>query len=179
VRHNHHGGLFAPLTRDLFLAPTRAPRELEMSLALTERGVPTPAVVAYAVYPGGGLFQRADVCSHEIANGRDLAQILSRSDPASRHGALEATAILVATLSVAGARHHDLNAKNVFVTGDGAHILDVDRVTLDVPPPRALEANLARLSRSLRKWRDEFGANVSEREVTQLEADARGAFRAA
>src|SRR5262249_34882048 len=27
VRHNQHGGLLGPLTRDLFLAPTRAPLE--------------------------------------------------------------------------------------------------------------------------------------------------------
>jgi len=147
-----------------------------MSLALTQRGVPTPPVVAYAVYPGGGLFQRADVCSREIPNGQDLAHILSRSDPVTRRSALVATARLVATLSNAGARHHDLNAKNVLVTGDAAYVLDVDRVELQVAPEQALEANLARLSRSLRKWRDEFGANVSEPDVVSLEAEVRRAF---
>src|SRR4051794_5825633 len=29
VRHNRHGGFFAPLTGDRFLPPTRAPYELE------------------------------------------------------------------------------------------------------------------------------------------------------
>ena len=52
--------------------------ELEMSLELRRLGVPTPEVVAYALYPPGGLLQRSDVCSREIAGSRDLAQILSR-----------------------------------------------------------------------------------------------------
>lgn len=179
VRHNHHGGLFAPFTRDIFLSPTRAPYELDMSLELIRRGVPTPAILAYAVYPLGGPFQRADVCSREIANSRDLAQILARSDPASRQAALHATARLVATLSRAGARHHDLNAKNVLLAADEAYVLDVDRVALGQVPEQALAANLSRLIRSLRKWRDEFGANVPEGDVAQLDAEVGSAFRAA
>src|SRR4029077_19728247 len=34
VRHSRHGGLLAPITQDLFLAPTRAPHELDVSLRL-------------------------------------------------------------------------------------------------------------------------------------------------
>ena len=34
VRHNRHGGLFAPVTRDLFLPPTRAPHELRTAMRL-------------------------------------------------------------------------------------------------------------------------------------------------
>src|SRR5437868_7497685 len=29
IRHNRHGGFFGPVTRDIFLSPTRAPHELE------------------------------------------------------------------------------------------------------------------------------------------------------
>src|SRR6185436_2749193 len=78
VRHNRHGGLSGSITGDLFLAPTRAPHELDMSLALASRGVPTPDVVAFVLYPPGGLFQRADVASREITGGRDLAEIMTR-----------------------------------------------------------------------------------------------------
>src|SRR5205814_3048324 len=48
VRHNWHGGLLAPITGDVFLAPTRAPYELATSLRLMRHGVPTPEIVAYA-----------------------------------------------------------------------------------------------------------------------------------
>ena len=53
VRHNRHGGLFAPVTRDLFLPPTRAPHELRTALRLTALGVPTPPVLMYGVEPAG------------------------------------------------------------------------------------------------------------------------------
>jgi hypothetical protein len=168
VRHNRHGGLFAPLTGDRFFAPTRAPMELDVSLALARAGVPTPEVLAYAVYPPGGVLQRSDVCSREIADGRDLADVLVAGADGERAEALIATARLVALLSRAGARHHDLNAKNVLVTRDRAWVLDVDRVVLGLTPADALAGNLARLGRSLRKWRDSFGAKVSESDIAAL-----------
>ena len=177
VRHNRHGGMFAALTRDVFLSPTRAPYELEVSLELAKRGVPTPQIVAYVLYPPEGLLQRADVCSREIGGSMDLVRVLSQPDAAARSAAFDAAARLVAALARAGARHHDLNAKNILVTPDRAYILDVDRVTLDEGARPALEANLARLTRSLRKWRDKFGALISERDIAQVEADARRAMR--
>ena len=173
VRHNRHGGLFAPLTRDLFVAPTRAPYELATSIALRARGVPTPEVVAYAAYPPGGLLQRSDVCTREIGGGRDLADIVLHEDGDARHTGFAAAAALVAVLSRAGARHHDLNAKNILVSGGTAYVLDVDRVVLGETPAVALDANLSRLARSLRKWRDKLGAPVKELEIARLESEAR------
>lgn len=172
VRHNRHGGLFAGITGDRFLAPTRAPYELDVSLALTKAGVPTPEIIAFAVYPPGGILQRCDVCSKEIPAGKDLAEVLRTGTGAEKDAALERTALLVALLSRAGARHHDLNAKNVLLSGDRAWVLDVDRVTMGESPADALRGNLARLSRSLRKWRDRFGVAVSDSDISALEARA-------
>jgi 3-deoxy-D-manno-octulosonic acid kinase len=172
VRHNRRGGLLGPVTGDLFLAPTRAPRELENSLALESLGVPTPQVVAYALYPPGGLLQRADVASREIAGGRDLAEILVSEGSPERAAALAATAALVGAMARAGALHPDLNAKNVLVTYEQAWVLDVDRVRLGHTPDSALEANLARLARSLRKWRDRSGARITDRDIADLESHA-------
>lgn len=176
IRHNRHGGVLARLTGDRFLAPTRAPRELEASRRLTTLGVATPEVVAYALYPPGSWLQRSDVCSREIPGGRDLAQVLTGEGPAERTAALGLTAALLASLARAGARHHDLNAKNVLVTRDRAYVLDVDRLALDCPPDVAFAGNMARLARSLRKWRDQFGARVAERDISELETSARRAL---
>lgn len=175
IRHNRHGGALARITRDLFIAPTRAPYELDVSRKLADVGVPTPEVLAYALYPRSGLLQRSDVCSREIPGGRDLAQVLTGEGPAERQSALQATARLVAAMSRAGARHHDLNAKNVLIAQDRAYLLDVDRVALGVSPDAAFRGNLDRLARSLRKWRDRFGARVSERDISSLDAAARAA----
>jgi predicted Ser/Thr protein kinase len=175
VRHNRHGGLFAGLTGDRFLAPTRAPYELETSLALLKAGIATPEVLAYAVYPPGGILQRCDVCTKEIPSSRDLAEVLRAGDAAEKEAALDRAAQLVAALSRAGARHHDLNAKNVLLSGDRAWVLDVDRVTLGESPASALRGNLTRLARSLRKWRDRFGVAVSDGDISALEMKATNA----
>jgi 3-deoxy-D-manno-octulosonic acid kinase len=175
IRHNRHGGMLRRITGDRFLAPTRAPYELDVSLRLAALGVPTPVVVGYALYPPGGLLQRSDVCSSEVPGGRDLADVLTGSGEKDRIVALDATARLVGQLSRAGARHHDLNAKNVLVAGDRAYVLDVDRVVLGVAVAAALDANLDRLARSLRKWRDQFGARVAERDISRLASGAQAA----
>jgi tRNA A-37 threonylcarbamoyl transferase component Bud32 len=173
VRHNRHGGLFARVTRDLFFAPTRAPRELATAIALRALDVPTPEVLAYAAYPPGGLLQRSDVCTREIPAARDLGALILHERGDARFAGLAAAAALVATLARAGARHPDLNAKNILLTMDRAYVLDVDRVTLGEPTAAALDANLARLIRSLRKWREQFGAVITEPEIARLESDAR------
>jgi 3-deoxy-D-manno-octulosonic acid kinase len=177
VRHNRHGGLLAPFTRDLFASPTRAPIELDASLRLRAAGVPTPEIVAYATYPAGGGLRRVDVATAEIADAFDLSVVLTGSDASLRTRAWAAVVELLRRLSAAGARHHDLNVKNVLLRTDAgaleAMVLDVDRVTFehgDVTAP-----NVARLSRSARKWRQRQGATVDESELAGL---ARSAFEA-
>ena len=67
VRHAQHGGLLAPLTGDLYRWPSRAPWELEASLRLRAGGVPTPELVAYALYPSGPGCCRVDVATRRLA----------------------------------------------------------------------------------------------------------------
>ena len=174
VRHNRHGGLLAPLTRDLFLPPTRAPRELEIALRLRALGVPTPEVLMFGTSPAPWLFRRADVVTREILGGRDLSALLAPDAAAAdRAAAWEATRALVRTMNAAGVRHHDLNVKNVLLargeTGLVAYLLDVDRVTFGAPGSVAAAAgNVARLVRSARKWRAERGAVFDESELAVL-----------
>jgi hypothetical protein len=178
VRHNRHGGLLAPLTRDLFLSPTRAPHELAVALRLRELGVPTPDVLMYALSPAPILLRRADVVTREIDAGRDLATFMGReAHDDERAAAWAATRVLVRTMNDAGVRHHDLNVKNVLLApgADGlvAYLLDVDRVTFGARGSAEIaRANVARLLRSARKWRDERGALFDERELTALGAVA-------
>lgn len=174
VRHNRHGGLLAPLTRDLFLPPTRAPHELLVSLRLAELGVHTPAVLIYGVQTVGMLFRRADLVTREIPHGRDLASYMM-PDVAedARAAAWRATRALVRALNTAGARHHDLNVKNVLLApgpvGLVAWVLDVDRVVFGPANAASVRVgNAARLLRSARKWRDERGAVLDERELAAL-----------
>ena len=170
VRHNRHGGLLAPLTRDLFRPPTRAPFELQVSLRLQQAGVPTPELVAYALYPAPLGMQRADVVTREIVSSFDLSAVLTRPAAYSRAEAWDALGELMRRLTAAGARHRDLNVKNVLFRARGttfdAFVLDVDRITFETKS--VAEANLARLSRSARKWRDRHGATLDESELAAL-----------
>lgn len=170
VRHNRHGGMLAALTSDRFRYPTRAPLELEISARLQAAGVPTPAVLAYAVYRSGP-FARADVVTALVEPSHDLAAGLSADATSGRQEQLDAAATLVAALARAGAIHHDLNAKNVLI-GREAMVLDVDRVSFGHEPRQALERNLDRLERSLRKLRGLQALRVTDEEVAALRKTA-------
>ena len=175
VRRNRHGGLLRRLTGERFLPPTRAPHELRVSRTLAARGVPTPEIVAYATYPAGPLLRCADVASREVPRARDLAvSLLALPDRVDKQALLEATAMLLAQLVAAGARHADLNLKNVLLApaGGGAYtawVLDVDRVTLYAPGDARVGAlNHARLARSAAKWRRLYGAQITDDDVAWL-----------
>jgi hypothetical protein len=178
VRHSRHGGMLAPLTGDLFLPPTRAPHELETSLRLAHADVPTPEMIAYVVYRAG-IFRRADIATLEVPASRDLAQALGEAgDEAARRRALGLAAALLRQLTAAGARHPDLNVKNILIAGDAvprALVLDVDRVSFERPnDPSVAEANYRRLARSLTKWRERHGLAVTQADVDWLGEAARG-----
>lgn len=181
VRHARHGGMLAPVTRDLFAGAGRAPHELAMSAQLAAARVPTPAFVGYAVYPAGFGLSRIDVLVEEVAGARDLANMVR--DVGMTPELIAATARLLAALARAGARHEDLNLKNVLISrpmlpdGDPspltAYAIDVDRVSFGHPRVRTMEANVARLARSARKWRRGRELPIGEEELATLARQAR------
>lgn len=161
VRHNMRGGWMAKISSDLFVLPTRGYRELLASIRLRASGVSTPEVLAYVSYPKNLMLRRSDVATREIPNGHDLSVALAKvTDHDHRVMVLDAIVKMLRSLTHAGAQHQDLNLKNVLLTaGEGpgldAHVLDVDRVRFSSPgSPLVAKANLDRLIRSLRKWRD-------------------------
>jgi len=174
VRHAHHGGLLAPLLRDLFLPPTRAPVELVTALVLARAGVPTPPIAAYAVYRAGAVLRRVDVMTIELP-GEDLGAMLSSAtSPNDRQRLVGPVATLLGALTQAGAWHPDLNVKNILLVPDDAGelqpaVLDIDRMRF-VPPgdPNVREANYARLARSLEKWRTQTGTGFTDDELRDL-----------
>ena len=175
VRRNRHGGWFAPLTGDLFVRPTRAPHELQTSERLRAAGVPTPLMLGYVIYRVAPGLARADVFSREVPDSVDLSAILLDPRPAEVVQAWSATRRAVRALADAGARHHDLNVKNILlqrVPGRGfePYVLDVDRVEFSADRAAVNESNIARLLRSARKWQREFGAAISDADLRDLES---------
>jgi 3-deoxy-D-manno-octulosonic acid kinase len=174
VRHARHGGFFAALTGDRFLWPGRAPWELDVAERLREAGVPTPALIAYALYPAGPMFCRCDVATKRLPDGADFPELWAESDAVERSAILDATATLLRALAAVRAHHPDLNAKNIYVARDGntfrAFVLDVDRIGFQrAGDTSAGPRNLARLTRSLRKFRTKHRLPVREDEIGALE----------
>ncbi|HEY5491272.1 MAG TPA: lipopolysaccharide kinase InaA family protein [Gemmatimonadaceae bacterium] len=172
VRHTRHGGLFAPLTGDLFLLPTRAPRELSTAVRLSAGGVPTPEVIAYAVHPVGGILARSDMMTRRLPHGSDLPDAWRAACPgAARDAIIDAVATLLRALSALGAQHADLNVKNVYIAGEGAattaYVLDVDRVRF-VADGNVSARNFARFARSARKWNAERGLDLGDDALVRL-----------
>jgi hypothetical protein len=178
VRHSRHGGLLAPLTGDLFVAPTRAPLELAAALRLADAGVPTPEVLAYAVYPALGPFARADVATR-LLRGRGLPEAWKATvSDEERWALIDVLSRLIGALRRAGAHHPDLNVRNVLVLdaapGPTAAILDVDRMRFGTPGDSVLaRRNVRRLLRSMAKARVGYGVDLTSRQVQRLHEAAR------
>lgn len=179
VRHATRGGMMSRISKDVFLRPTRGLRELLNSLRLRALGVSTPEVVACVTYYAGWMLRRSDVATEEIVGGHDLSVVLSTfKETGHRDMAIAAAIKLLRALTRAGAYHKDLNLKNILLTSeDGAeleaHVIDIDRVRFSTPgSPLVARANLGRLLRSLRKWRELNGLPFTEEEARRLEREA-------
>lgn len=174
VRRSAHGGVLAPLLGDLFLAPTRAPLELDTALLLARVGVPTPPVVGFACYIVGPMVRRVDVLTAELP-GLDLGSALREAkSPAERSALVAPVAALLGAMGRAGAWHPDLNVKNILLVPDESGelhpaVLDVDRVSF-VPPgdPNVRDANYERLRRSVEKWRNVHGVGFTVDELQDM-----------
>jgi hypothetical protein len=162
VRHAWHGGILAPITRDLWRAPGRAAHEAEVSDRLRAAGVPTPEVLAWTIETAFPGLVRIDVCTTFVPDARDLPTLFADATPQEAQHVVPSVAALVESLSASHAVHADLNIKNILVDTSGiAHVLDVDRVTfMKGSPSVARRANWDRLLRSAAKWQRLHGDRV-------------------
>jgi tRNA A-37 threonylcarbamoyl transferase component Bud32 len=184
VRHAWHGGVFAPITGDRFLVPTRAPREAAVSRTLRERGIDTPELLAYALYPAGPGLRRVDVCTRYVGNAWDFGAVLAGVAHGLDRGAAERAMVeLLGKLARAGVVHPDLNVKNVLLEPVGtatpkAWLLDVDVVEFrDGAPLPIMHANLRRLVRSIHKWHRLQETPVDERWLAAFSASCLGTLQ--
>lgn len=176
IRRNRHGGVLGGVTGEYFLTPTRAPLELATALRLAAAGIPTPEVIAYAIYPAAVVFARSDVMTRRLPDGDDLPAAWKKADRAGHQSMLVAVARLLKALNHAGAWHADLNLKNIYISRGGtdqtAYLLDVDRVTFPGGSDISVR-NFSRLARSARKWRTRWGLDFDEDALARL-ADLAG-----
>lgn len=153
LRPYRRGGLVARVcqTRYLWLGAerTRAFRELRLTAALFEQGLPVPRPIAAGVKRVGVAYEAA-LITVRIESAQALASRLSEGSVCD--ALLERVGAMVARFHQAGLDHVDLNARNVLIdTDDRPWLIDFDRCRLRAPGPWRAD-NLARLARSVAKF---------------------------
>jgi 3-deoxy-D-manno-octulosonic acid kinase len=158
--------------------------ETRVSEEARRRGIPTPRVLAAALYPGG-LFYRGDLVTEFIPDSVELVDALfdtsrkGAGGAAERMDALKEAGSLIRRLAAVGLQHRDLHAGNILLEWQGAsprsYLLDLDRCDI-ASGGRTVSARpmFLRLRRSLMKWERETAIRLTDGEWGTLEAAVGG-----
>ncbi len=154
LRHYQRGGLPARISRDQYLwlglERTRAWQEWHLLAELYQQGLPVPRPIAARVIRRGVSY-RADIVTERLA-ARTLADWLGKKRLSVAW--LQAIGSGIRRFHNEGVYHADLNARNVLLDEKGAlYLIDFDRGERRKPASGWQRANLARLKRSLEKFR--------------------------
>lgn len=154
LRHYRRGGLVARISADRYLwtglERTRAWWEWRLLAWMRAEGLPVPRPAAARVRRHGGCY-RADLVTLYIHGAVPLADVLARR--ALSDAEWRSVGAAIARFHRAHVCHADLNARNILLGEAGeVHLIDFDKARRrDGGPWR--EANLARLKRSLDKFK--------------------------
>ena len=153
LRPYQRGGLIAKLSQQRYIwlgvERTRAFREVRLTAALYEQGLPVPRPVACCV-TRFGLTYEAALLTVRIPGARALASLLSAGE--ADEALLKRVGAMIKRFHQAGLDHVDLNARNILVDEAGKPwLIDLDRCRLR-PPGKWQASNLQRLERSVVKF---------------------------
>ncbi|WP_447956821.1 3-deoxy-D-manno-octulosonic acid kinase [Vreelandella sp. EE7] len=153
LRPYRRGGLIARLSEKRYLwlgaERTRAFRELRLTAALYDQGLPVPRPIAAGVTRKGASYEAA-LITRRIPGARALASLLAENT--ASEALLESVGAMIKRFHLAGLDHVDLNARNILI--DAQHtpwLIDLDRCRLR-PQGRWQASNLERLARSMAKF---------------------------
>ena len=156
LRHYRRGGLIGRLVHDRYLrepiAESRAMAEFALLQRLLGWGLPVPRPAAARWLAAGPLHYRADLLMQRLPGVQDLSVTLQQRPLSAIEW--QAVGYAVGRLHAHGVAHADLNCHNLMHdpadAGAPVWIIDFDRGRVRAPGVW-MEANLARLQRSLRK----------------------------
>ena len=155
LKHYHRGGLAERWLGDRYLGfnaeNTRSFREWRLLKHLQGFELPAPAPVAASIIKSG-LFYRADLITREIKDVSTLADLLLEGELESE--TWRAVGYCIRTFHNKDVYHADLNARNILVDKSGAiHLVDFDKGYIRYMSSAWKASNLARLNRSLMKFK--------------------------
>lgn len=157
LRDYRRGGMAARLSEAHYLwtgrERSRAFREMTLTAALFDQGLPVPRPVAARVTRHGVAYTAA-LLTVRLAGARALADCLAEADTVL----LERVGATIRRFHEAGLDHVDLNARNLLITPDeSVWLIDLDRCRLR-RRGNWQNANIERLQRSLAKFEAEAAA---------------------
>lgn len=153
LRPYQRGGLIANVSKQRYVwlgaERTRAFREVRLTAALYEQGLPVPRPVACCV-TRFGLTYEAALLTVRIPGARALASLLSAEE--ADEALLMRVGAMIKRFHQAGLDHVDLNARNILIDPNGEPwLIDLDRCRLR-QPGKWQAGNLQRLERSVGKF---------------------------
>ncbi|MBY6206349.1 3-deoxy-D-manno-octulosonic acid kinase [Halomonas sp. DP3Y7-2] len=153
LRPYRRGGMVARLSRSHYLwtgiERTRAFREVELTAALFDAGLPVPRPILGGVIRQGATYQAA-LITQRLPQTRALAEALASHEVDAE--LLADVGRVIRRCHDQGLDHVDLNARNLLIdTTRQVWLIDLDRCRLR-RPGRWQDANLARLGRSLERF---------------------------
>ncbi|EHJ94235.1 3-deoxy-D-manno-octulosonic acid kinase [Vreelandella boliviensis LC1] len=152
LRAYRRGGMVAKISEKRYLwagaERTRAFRELRLTSALFEQGLPVPRPVASCVTRYGFCYEAA-IITVRIEGAQALAERLIKDSV--NETLLQQVGLMIKRFHQVGLDHVDLNARNILVdSSDTPWLIDFDRCRLRAPGKWKAN-NLDRLARSLEK----------------------------
>ncbi|WP_303856142.1 3-deoxy-D-manno-octulosonic acid kinase [Salinicola salarius] len=151
LRPYRRGGMAAKVSQADYLwtglERTRGFREMRLTRALFEQGLPVPAPVA-AIVVRRGITYRAALITERLTKSQALAERLASASPRL----LADVGATIRRFHDAGLDHVDLNARNLLVSADDkVWLIDFDRCRLRSEGAWR-QRNLLRLKRSLLRF---------------------------
>ena len=155
LKHYYRGGLVASFLKDQYLGfdveKTRSFKEWRLLKQLRDFDLPVPEAVAARAVKGAGYF-RADLITEKIEDARTLADVLGskKLDAAS----WQQVGACIKQFHAHDVYHADLNARNILLAAGQVYLIDFDNSYIRSGSDAWKQANLARLHRSLMKFKN-------------------------
>jgi len=171
LKHYYRGGAVASVLKDQYLGfnveKSRAFKEWRLLNKMRELGLPVPVAVAAHV-ERDRFFYRADLITEKIEDTKTLADVLTTQVMTA--GQWQKIGACIKRFHHHDIYHADLNARNILLSGSGdVYLIDFDNSYFRVDSAKWKMANLARLKRSLLKFKkNTSGFNFDEDNWTAL-----------
>lgn len=170
LKHYYRGGAVASISKDKYfgrnVVKSRAFREWRLLKKMLGLGLPVPVPVA-AHMQQGRLCYRADLITEKIENSATLADVITEKALAAEQW--QRIGACIKLFHQNDIYHADLNARNILlVPSADVYLIDFDNSGFRVTAESWKMANLARLKRSLLKFKKNAAAHFTEDDWSQF-----------